>query len=189
MPCLTDPKLIEVMTRAVTDVAQTRSVLKTIGDRPDHEAVDVAKAKLADIEANLAKQLEDLVLSPRPDEVDRLQWRSQLADKENECRKQSEKEKQLYKAIIQLDEMHEAYEKLLKDAKERLEKIYEMAEAGGSVEEAEPSEEDQVTDEVNEEVIGILQEASGTGLERVDLSGRQLKFLADISSNQFEGLF
>ncbi|KAM6594459.1 hypothetical protein CsatA_002162 [Cannabis sativa] len=198
MPRLTDPKLIEAMTRAVTDVAQTRSVLKTIGDRPDHEAVDGAKAKLADIEANLAKQLEDLVLSPRPDVVDRLQWRSQLADKENECRKESEKEKQLYKAIIQLDEMHEAYQKLLKDAEERLEKIYEMAEAGGSVGEAEPSEEDQVTDEVNEEVVGILQEASGTGLERVDLSGRQLKFLPeafghirslvvlDISSNQFE---
>lgn len=116
MPRLTDPKVIEAMTRAVADVAQTRSILKTIGDRPDHEAVDVAKAKVADIEASLAKQLEELVLSPRPEEVDRFQWRTRLADKEGELRQAAEKERQTYKAIVQLDEMHEAYEKLLKDA-------------------------------------------------------------------------
>ncbi|PON96730.1 LRR domain containing protein [Trema orientale] len=191
MPRLTDPTLLDSMTRAVADVAQTRSVLNTIGDRPDHEAVDAAKAKLADIEANLAKQLEDLVLSPRPAEVDRLQWRSHLADKESECRKAAEMEKQTYKAVIQLDEMHKAYQKLLRDAEERLAKIYESAAA-------EAREGDPVTEEVNEEVVGILQEASGTGLERVDLSGRRLRFLPEafgrirslivlnISSNQLE---
>lgn len=197
MPRLTDPKLIESMTRAISDVAQTRSILKTIGHRPDHEAVDAAKAKLADVEANLAKQLEELVLSPRPAEVDRLQWRAQLADKESECRKEAEKEKQTYNAIIQLDGMHEAYEKLLKDAEERLVKIYESAESGGG--EVEEAREDGVgVEEVNEEVIGILHEASGTGLERVDLSGRMLRFLPEafgrirslivlnISSNQLE---
>lgn len=190
LPRLADPKLLASMTRAVADVAQTRSVLRTIGDRPDHETVDAARAKLADIEANLAKQLEELVLSPRPAEVERGQWRAQLAEKESECRRSVEKEKEIYKAVIQLDEMHEAYEKLLKDAEERLVKIYDSAEG----------EESAAVDgdEVNEEVVGILKEASGTELERVDLCGRQLRFLPEafgrirglrvlnVSSNQLE---
>ena len=34
-------------------------------------------------------------------------------------------------------------------------------------------------EEVNEEVVGILQEAYGKGMERIDLSGRQLKLLPE----------
>ncbi|KAF3437522.1 hypothetical protein FNV43_RR20276 [Rhamnella rubrinervis] len=198
MPHLADPKVIASMTRAISDVVQTRSVLKTIGDRPDHEAVDAARAKLAEIESNLSKQLEELVLSPRPADVDRLQWRAHLAEKENQCRQLAEREKQACKAIIQLDEMHEAYEKLLKDAEERLEKIYESAEAGGVKPDEDSVEGRDLSEEVNDEVVGILQEASGTGLERVDLSDRRLRFLPEafgrirsllvlnISSNQLE---
>ncbi|GMN46011.1 hypothetical protein TIFTF001_015181 [Ficus carica] len=196
MPRLTDPKLLASMTKAVADVAQTRSVLQTIGDRPDHEAVDAARAKLADIEANLAKQLEELVLSPRPAEVDLGEWRVRLAEKESDRRRVAEKEREIYKAVIQLDEMHVAYEKLLKDAEERLVKIYESAEEGGEAAAAE--DEETAGEEVNEEVVGILQEASGTELERVDLSGRKLRFLPEafgrirglrvlnVSSNQLE---
>ncbi|KAF3436932.1 hypothetical protein FNV43_RR19685 [Rhamnella rubrinervis] len=198
MPHLADPKVIASMTRAISDVVQTRSVLKTIGDRPDHEAVDAARAKLAEIESNLSKQLEELVLSPRPADVDRLQWRAHLAEKENQCRQLAEREKQACKAIIQLDEMHEAYEKLLKDAEERLEKIYMSAEAGGVKPDEDSVEGRDLSEEVNDEVVGILQEASGTGLERVDLSDRRLRFLPEafgrirsllvlnISSNQLE---
>ncbi|KAH0996885.1 hypothetical protein GBA52_020749 [Prunus armeniaca] len=45
---------------------KTRSVLKTLGDRPDHEAVNISKARLAAVDSDLAKKLEELILSPRP---------------------------------------------------------------------------------------------------------------------------
>ena len=174
MPHLSDPKLLEAMRRAIFDVYQTRSVLKLIGQRPDHEAVDNAKMKLADIEAQLSRQLEEIVLEQRPDNVDVNQWRSHLAEKENECRSAAEKEKRIYKSVIQLDEMHDAYEKLLRDAEKRLSKIYESAE-----EAAEDAGEDKTNEEMNEKVVGILQEASGKGMERVDLSGQKLKMLPE----------
>lgn len=197
MPHLAYPGVLASMTLAVTDVAQTRSVLQTLGPRPDHEAVDKARAKLAEIEANLGKQLEQIVLSPRPPDVDRLQWRSHLAERESECRRTAEREQREYKAVVQLDEMHDAYEKLLKEAEERLVKIYESA---GSSAEDEGTRDvpAAATEEVNEEVVGVLQEATGEGLERVDLSGRRLRFLPEafgrirsllvlnISKNQLE---
>ncbi|KAJ1378656.1 putative plant intracellular Ras-group-related LRR protein [Sesbania bispinosa] len=34
-------------------------------------------------------------------------------------------------------------------------------------------------DEVNEEVVGILQEAYGKGIERINLSGQRLKLLPE----------
>lgn len=197
MPHLTHPGVLASMTRAISDVAQTRSVLYTLGPRPDHEAVDNARSKLAEIEANLAKQLEEIVLSPRPADVDRLQWRSHLAEREDDYRRSADKEKLAFKAVLAVDEMHDAYEKLLKEAEERLEKIYETAQTTAG----EYSPEDEFppqTEEPNEEVIGILQAASGQGLEQVDLSGRRLRFLPeafgrirslvvlDISSNQLE---
>ena len=190
MPHLSDPKVLASMTNAISDVAQTRSVLQTLGERPDHEAVDKAKAKIAELDSRLSKRLEEIVLSPRPENIDRMQYRAHQAEKEQECRKAAEKEKQIYKAVLQLDEMHEAYEKLLKEAEERLVKLYESASAFG--------DDGEVKEEVNEEVVGILQEASGKGLERVDLSGRRLRFLPEafgkirslvslnLSSNQLE---
>lgn len=201
MPHLAHPKVLASMTRAISDVSQTRSVLKTLGPRPDHEAVDKARAKLMDIEASLAKQLEENVLSPRPSDVDRLEWRAHLSERENECRKAAEKEKQVYKAVIQLEEMHDAYERLLKEAEERLVKIYRQAEDSAATATAtEEFDEDAevVDEEPNEDVIGLLHEASGKGVERVNLSGRRLRFLPeafgrirslvvlDVSSNQLE---
>ncbi|KAK9930265.1 hypothetical protein M0R45_027308 [Rubus argutus] len=171
MPHLSDPKVTAAMRRAVSDVVQARSVLTALGDRPDHETVDAAKAKLAGIEASLSKKLEELVLSPLPDDVDRLH----LAEREQECRESAEEEKRGCEAILQLEELHAAYEKLLKDAEERLLRIYRSAEAG-AVEE----EEDDVTDQVHEEVVAILQQASsGTPLDRVNLSDRGLRFLPE----------
>lgn len=201
MPHLAHPKVLASMTRAISDVAQTRSVLKTLGPRPDHEGVDKARAKVMDIEASLAKQLEENVLSPRPSDVDRLEWRAHLSERENECRKAAEKEKQVYKDLIQLEEMHDAYERLLKEAEERLVKIYRQAEESAAAEESDANAaEDGVVDEEepNEDVIGLLHEASGKGVERVNLSGRRLRFLPeafgrirslvvlDVSSNQLE---
>ncbi|KAL6228454.1 hypothetical protein ACLB2K_002404 [Fragaria x ananassa] len=173
MPHLSDPKLIAAMTRAISDVSQARSVLAALGPRPDHEAVDTAKARLAQIESSLSKKLEELVLSPRPSDVDRFQWRAHLAEREQECRDSADKEKQDCKAILQLDELHAAYEKLLKDAEERLTKIYRSAE-DGVVEEEPP-----VSDQLHEEVVGILHKASGTALDRINLSGRRMRFLPE----------
>ncbi|KAG2675986.1 hypothetical protein I3760_12G030600 [Carya illinoinensis] len=197
MPHLTHPAVLASMTRAISDVAQTRSVLYTLGPRPDHEAVDNARSRLAEIEANLAKQLEEIVLSPRPADVDRLQWRSHLSEREDDYRRSADKEKLACKAVLAVDEMHDAYEKLLKEAEERLEKIYETAQTTAGVYSLEDEFSPQ-TEEPNEEVIGILQAASGEGLEQVDLSGHRLRFLPeafgrirslvafDISSNQLE---
>lgn len=192
MPHLNDPKLIASMRRAVHDVYQTRAVLQTLGPRPDHESVDTAKAKLSIIEAELSKSLEEIVLLPRPADVDIYQWRAHLAEKEKERRDKAGKERTMYKSILQLDEMHESYEKMLKDAEDRLVKIYERAENG---EETEPQ---SASEEMNEEVVGLLQEASGKILETVDLSCRRLRFLPEafgkiaglrvmnLSSNQLE---
>ncbi|KAJ6760790.1 PLANT INTRACELLULAR RAS-GROUP-RELATED LRR PROTEIN 1 [Salix purpurea] len=176
-PQLSDPALLSAMRRAVGDVAQTRSVLQTLGPRPDHETVDKAKLKLIEIESNLSKQLEDLVLSPRPCEFDRLEWRAHLAEKEKKIREEAEKERGFYKMVLQLDEMHEDYEKLLKEAEDKLVKIYRKAERG--VEDDAEKERVEVEEEVTEEVVGGLREGSSKGIERVDLSSRRLRFLPE----------
>ncbi|KAK6920642.1 Leucine-rich repeat [Dillenia turbinata] len=180
LPHLSNPKLRASMAGTVSNVAQTRSVLQALGERPTHEAVDAAKTKLADIDAKLAKQLEEIVLSPRPVDVDRFQWRSHQADKEKQLRDTAEKEKLEYKAIISIDEMHEAYEKMLKEAEEKLVKLIEATEVGEVVNNENQTGVDAPAEreEVNEEVVGILQEA-GKGIERIDLSGRQLRFLPE----------
>lgn len=176
MPRLAHPRLFASMANAVTDVAQTRSVLKTLGDRPDHEAVDNARTKLAEVESSLSKKLEEIVLSPRPPNVDRLEWRAHLAEKERECREAAERQKSAYKAVISLDEMHEAYARMLKEAEERLVKMYESV----VVDENDGEGGLNVGEEVNEEVVGILQEGTGNGgLDRVDLSGRRLRILPE----------
>ncbi|TKY73550.1 Plant intracellular Ras-group-related LRR protein 9 [Spatholobus suberectus] len=170
MPHLADPDLVASMGRAVSQVAQARSVLKLIGERPTHEEVDNARAKVAEVEAQLSRELEEIVLQARPAEMEIHGWRAHQAERERERREWAEREKRVWKSVLQLDEMHEAYEKLLKDAEKRLVKMYESREDGDG---------DVAGDEVNEEVVGILQEAYGKGVERVDLSGRQLKFLPE----------
>ncbi|KAJ1385050.1 Leucine-rich repeat [Sesbania bispinosa] len=174
MPHLADPELLASMGRAITDVWQARSVLNLIGERPTHEEVDLARAKLADMEAQLSRQLEEIVLQARPPEIDIHGWRAHQAEKEKQCREEAEKEKRIWKSVIQLDEMHEGYEKLLKDAEKRLERMYESKEGGDD-----GGDRDGAGDEVNEEVVGILQEAYGKGMERINLSGRRLKLLPE----------
>ena len=138
------------------------------------------------------------MLSQRSSEIDRLEWRAHLAEKEKKIREEAEKERGFYKMVLQLDEMHEEYEKLLKEAEERLVKIYEKAERGGEEEEVVVVEEEE---EVSEEVVGVLREGSGKGMERVDLSNRRLRILPEafgrvvglkvlnLSNNQLEVFF
>ncbi|KAH7858164.1 hypothetical protein Vadar_020726 [Vaccinium darrowii] len=199
MPRLTDPKVVAAMRSAVSEVAQSRSVLKTLGERPDHETVDTAKKKLAEVESRLSKQLEEIVLSPRPEGVERGEFRAGLAGRERESREEAERERRIYKAVIALDEMFEAYERMVKEAEKKLAKIYEAAMEGRGVEEEE-REGEVVVEEVNEEVVGVLQEGLGKGIERVDLSNRKLRLLPEafgrlrglvvlnLSNNQLEAI-
>ncbi|XP_047316847.1 plant intracellular Ras-group-related LRR protein 9-like [Impatiens glandulifera] len=180
MPRLTDPKVIASMRSAVSEVAQSRAVLRTLGERPDHESVDSARAKLAEIDSSLSKQLGEIVLSPRPTEVDRLEWRAHLAGKEKECRDATEKDRQMYGAVIALDEMHDSYEKMLSEAEAKLLKIYESALSGRDFEDINLTEEDEgEVEEVNDEVVGILKDSSGTRIQRIDLSNRKLRSLPE----------
>ncbi|XP_019153190.1 PREDICTED: plant intracellular Ras-group-related LRR protein 9-like [Ipomoea nil] len=176
MPHLTDPNVVVAMRLAIVDVAQTRSLLKALGNRPDHETVDTAKAKLAEIDAFLSKQLDEMIVpSPRPVEKD-----------DEGMRKEAEKQRELYKAVIELDEMHQAYVVLLKEAERRLGKIYDVAVAGGDVAAALEGKEDHMNtggvkeeEVVNEEIVAIFKETLEKGVERVDLSGRQLNLLPE----------
>ncbi|XP_052183547.1 plant intracellular Ras-group-related LRR protein 9-like [Diospyros lotus] len=190
MPRLSDPKLFASMRSAVSEVAQTRAVLKTLGHRPDHEAVDAAKAKLAEIESKLSEQLEDVTLSGQPSEEVERRDETVL-----------EEQRKAFKAVISLDEMHEEYEKLLHHAEAKLMKIYESAVPGLGEEEEEKADGENGSNEVvNDEVVRILQEASGKEVERIDLSEQQLRLLPEafgqirglvvlnLSSNQLEQL-
>lgn len=191
MPHLTDPYLLASMRSAVADVSQTRTLLKTLGERPDHEAVDMAKARLAEIESMLLNQLDEIELSDK-------------VDPEKEKRKKAiEREKQMHKALISLDQMHESYDKLLSDAEKRLEKIYEAAKLAGRKpgpvdDERSSGQNTSVVDDVKEEVVAILTDALSNGAQSIDLSERRLPFVPEafgkirtlvylnLSSNQLE---
>ncbi|CAL0320019.1 unnamed protein product [Lupinus luteus] len=171
-PEITDPKLAASINQTLSDVSQVRSVLSLLGPRPIHEDVDNARAKLAEIEAELSMdKYEEVELQPLPAEID---TDNSQAEKERELRELAEEEKQVYKSLVQLDEMHDALEKLLRDAEKRLVKFYESADGrdGGDG-------DDGDGDQVDEVVVGILQEANGKGIERVILSDRGLRLLPE----------
>lgn len=155
MPHLNNPKLISAMRRAVSDVTEARSVFNALGTRPDHEAVDTARFKLLELNAHSSRGSDEL---------------------NDDCK--------MYKAVITLDEMHEAYEKMLSEAERRLERIYEAEVAGKGEnfieEEEEGGKNVEEAEKMNEEVARILKEAeSEKGIEKVDLSERKLRALPE----------
>jgi hypothetical protein len=78
MPGLKDPAVLAAMSKAVSDVAQTRSVLQTLGPRPDHEVIDKARARMVELDSELSPQLEEIVLaSPREEDSDGLQLQAE----------------------------------------------------------------------------------------------------------------
>ncbi|KOM51905.1 hypothetical protein LR48_Vigan09g056400 [Vigna angularis] len=158
-PILSDSDHFDLEQPRAPKIAGT--VLNLIGELPTHDEVDSARARLAEIEAQLSHELEEIVLQARPAEMEIHEWRAHQAEKEREGREWAETEKRIWKSVLQLDEMHEAYEKLLKDAEKCLVKMYESKEDGDG---------DVVGDKVKEEVVGILQEAYGKGMKRVNLS-------------------
>ncbi|WOL01430.1 hypothetical protein Cni_G10146 [Canna indica] len=197
LPRLQHPELFASMASVVSDVAQTRPVILLLGDRPDHEAVDAARARISEVDADLSRRLEEIVLAPRPEAVDRHRWRAEQSEREKKCRAKAEEEKAALRGVIQLDEMHKAYERLLRDAEDRLAKMY-AGSADGSKEDSAVGQEKREV--VNEEVIGILQGGVGKCLERVNFSNRQLRYLPeafwklrgllhlDLSNNRLESI-
>lgn len=160
MPDLRHPDLVESMTLAITDVAKTRSILRSLGSRPDHESVDAARTRLLEIDAEIEK-IQDSHASEEDKEK-----------AEEECIKTKEKEKQGPRAVIQLESMHESYERLLRDAEERLLGIY-----GESTNTA---REDPLNSEMNNEVVEILKNSlAGNCIEEIQLSGRKLRILPE----------
>lgn len=141
-PFLSDPQIMSSLTQSIpttTTITQTLSVLTSLGSRPDPSAVSSARAKITQI-------LEKDSLSPE----------------------EAEKEAEMYAGVVRLDEVHDSYEKPLKDLEEELSRVY-----AASVESLLRSRE-----EVNEKVVAVLKAAeSGEVLEMIDLSGQELKLL------------
>ena len=73
MPMLREPKLVAKMTAAVSDVVQTRSVLQSLGEHLDYEAVDKARFRVAKIEHELSRRLEEIFAVKTPEGSE---WRS-----------------------------------------------------------------------------------------------------------------
>ncbi|KAB1207842.1 Plant intracellular Ras-group-related LRR protein 3 [Morella rubra] len=163
LPYLNHPKLQAALAQAIPDIKQTQSLLRNLGPRPDPYAVAIARAKLSEIQSKLQKNLQETEAHAMVNGVvDRAQ-------KEKELIEVAETEMQIYKAVVRLEEMHEVYEKRLREAEDRLVEVY------GSIV-AEVEREQQGT---NEEVVGILKDAENGIVERVELSGRQLRFLPE----------
>ncbi|KAL0804105.1 hypothetical protein Bca101_096595 [Brassica carinata] len=53
--------VLDSMTNAIADVAKSRTVLRTLGRRPDHKA----SGRFADIDASLSELLENIALCER----------------------------------------------------------------------------------------------------------------------------
>ncbi|KAI9125281.1 hypothetical protein K1719_003897 [Acacia pycnantha] len=116
-------------------------------------------------------------LGPRPDpsavafaRLKISEIRSKLEETE-EPRQAAEKEMQIYEAMVRLEDMHEEYAKQLRAAEERLIRVYESVVAEESEKEGEV---------VSEEVVEILRKAETEEIERIELSGRQLRLIPEV---------
>lgn len=140
-------------------------------------------------------------LGPRPDREVLESARGKVA----EMGQDGGAEYQMYKGVISLDEMHEAYERMLADAEAKLERIYVAG--AEEAEKVAPAVGVGVVEEeataVDEEVVAILKEVEKgkRNTERVDLSGRDMRALPEefgrvkslvvlnLSNNQLKVLF
>lgn len=102
-------------------------------------------------------------LGPRPDPAAVSLARSKISEGLRPA------EAEIYKAVVRLEEMYEAYERQLSEVEEKLGRVY-----GSVVEEV-----GRQDGKVNEEVVAILKEAESRVVERVELPGRQLRILPE----------
>ncbi|KAM3226932.1 hypothetical protein ACQJBY_059099 [Aegilops geniculata] len=172
MPGLRHPSVLRSMTRAVADITCARDALRHLGPRPDHELVDSARAFL------LSHSHGNLVGLDVEERVVTSQ------------------------EVVRLDEEHEAYGVLLREAEEKLELVYRMAMHGRDVAEGGGERrEDEGSGDVDEEVVRLLKQAQeGRVVEQVRLADRQLLhlpeplgrirglLLLDVSRNQLQAV-
>ncbi|KAI3499471.1 hypothetical protein L1887_35272 [Cichorium endivia] len=167
---LTDDDILANIRSVVVEVHQIRSVLKTLGERPDADAVDSARVKLHEMDSPFSRHFDEMALSESDfEEVERK-------------KKAIKREKQMFRALISLDEMHETYSSLLIVAERRLQKLYETAKAAGKlnvIDRRISSILPTIAEEVKEEMADILQDALVNGVERIDLSRRRLPFIPE----------
>lgn len=175
MPGLRHPSVLRAMTRAVADVSAARSALQVLGPRPDHELVDSSRAIVAAADAEAGGS-----------------------------RRVPEGDLEACRAVVRLEETHDAYEALLQEAEGRLEAVYRSAMEGKDLEEPDGRDESAAAaagDDaaVQEEVIAVLRQAEeGKPVESFRLVDRQLRHLPeafgriqglrvlDVSRNQLE---
>ncbi|KAJ1399520.1 Leucine-rich repeat [Sesbania bispinosa] len=103
-------------------------------------------------------------LGPRPDPTAVADSRAKIDQPHV-----AESDVQVYKALLKVEEMHEQCANQLKAAEERLVAAY-----GSSVAQSVKGDA-----EVNEKVVGILRKAESEQVEKVDLSGCQLRILPE----------
>ncbi|KAL8217532.1 hypothetical protein R6Q57_020905 [Mikania cordata] len=168
---LTDDDILANIRAVVVEVSQIRSVIKTLGDRPDHETVNLARSRYEEAGSPFSVQYDGIELSEHDMEV--VERR----------RMSAKREMQMYKALISLDEMHETYSKLLVMAERRLQKLYDTAKAAGKLstvnKKVTSSMLPTIAEEVKEEMGDILHDALMNGVERIDLSYRRLPFVPE----------
>lgn len=112
-------------------------------------------------------------LGPRPDPSAVSSARSKIAQilqMDSLSPEEAAKEAEIYAGAVRLEEVYDSYEKELNDLEEKLSRVYAT-----EVESLLRSRE-----EMNVEVVKVLKAAeSGKVLERVDLSGQELKLLPE----------
>ncbi|KFK43566.1 hypothetical protein AALP_AA1G142800 [Arabis alpina] len=140
-PLLTNPHVLSSLIDSLpSTITQTLFVFGSLGPRPDSLSVSSARSKIA--------QIQEMDSFP-PEDAD--------------------KEEQIYATVVRLEEVHEGYEKQLRDLEEELGKVY-----GSAVDSLDGG------DEVNEEVLSVIKEGEDGGVvERIDLSDRQLKLVPE----------
>ncbi|XP_061372738.1 plant intracellular Ras-group-related LRR protein 3 [Gastrolobium bilobum] len=155
LPHLNHPKVLPSLIQLFNElnITYTLSLLRTLGPRPDPSAVAGSRAKIAETQSRLLKNLEGA--EPHVAE---------------ELKKTAENEVQVYQALVRMEEMHEECVKQLRAAEERLVEVY-----GSCVAQL----VEGVDEMVDEQVVAILRKAHSEEVERVDLSGRQLRILPE----------
>ncbi|KAF0913065.1 hypothetical protein E2562_020220 [Oryza meyeriana var. granulata] len=145
------------------------------------------------------------VLGPRPDHELVDSSRAIVAAAEAGDSRIPEGDLEACRAVVRLDETHDAYEALLQEAEGRLEAVYRTAMQGKDLEESDGKDElvaagaEAGDAAVQEEVIAVLKQAEeGKAVESVRLVDRQLRHLPeafgrihglrvlDVSRNQLE---
>ncbi|KAL5214900.1 hypothetical protein ABZP36_004052 [Zizania latifolia] len=126
------------------------------------------------------------VLGPRPDHELVDSSRAIVAAAEGGDSRMPEGDLEACRAVVRLEETHDAYEALLHEAEGRLEKVYRSAMEGKDLEESDGKDESAAAGAeagdaaVQEEVVAVLKQAEeGKAVESVRLVDRQLRHLPE----------